>query len=122
MNERGTAMSSPENRTIAGRVRAARPAVVRVLLAGLLFEGCVLAGVLASPWLEGWRSPQPVLSEDPMALLVQWRHSLYRQEADPPVGDKAPRLSLQSSTGGRTDLADLRGKKVVLVFARDDGG
>lgn len=104
------------------RGRGRRRWLVRILIGGLLFELCVLAGVLASPWFEGLGPRLPMRAEDPAALLVQWRQSRYRRQEDPRIGEKAPRLALRTPSGGRVELTDFRGKKLVLVFARDDSG
>jgi hypothetical protein len=101
------------------RTRGLRHPLVRVLLASLLFEVCVLAGVLGSPLLQDWMPQRLAQSEDPTMLLVRWRQSMYDRDADPAIGQKAPPLTLRTPAGERWALTALRGKKAVLVFARD---
>lgn len=104
------------------KVSPRRRPLVLLLLLGLLFELCVLVGVLASPLLHEWMPRLPVRTADMLALTVRYRQSLYRHEDDLRIGECAPRLSLRTATGERLDLAALRGKRVALIFARDGSG
>jgi hypothetical protein len=97
----------------------ARYLVVVLLLAGVLFEASTLLGVLAAPFVPGWIGPPPVRTAGVVSLMVAWRQSVYRREDDPRLGMKAPPLSLQTPTGRRLKLTDLRGRRVALLFARD---
>jgi hypothetical protein len=101
------------------RSRGRRHPLVQILLASLLFEVCVLAGVLGSPLLQDWMPRRLARSEDLAMPLVRWRQSMYDRKADPAIGEKAPRLTLRTPTGGRWEPADLQGRRVVLVFAKD---
>ena|SRR5207302_5361260 len=92
------------------------------LLAGLLFEGCVLAGVLASPFFREWMPRSRGAADDAMALLARWRESMARPADDPRPGAPAPPLRLVSLAGQPIRPADLRGKKVALLFAKEGGG
>jgi hypothetical protein len=96
-----------------------RSLVVVLLLAGLLFEACGLLGVLAAPFVPGWMNPPLTRAHDVASLMVTWRQSVYRREEDPRVGAMAPPLSLQTPTGQRLQWADLKGRRVALLFARD---
>jgi hypothetical protein len=109
-------------RKLGIRWRGQRRPLAGVFLAGLLFELCVLAGVIASPLLQDWMPRRQAGTEDPTLLFVRWRQSRYRREADPAVGEKAPPLTLRGQAGERLSLADLQGRKVALVFAQDGSG
>jgi hypothetical protein len=108
----------PEGR----RGRSYRRLLGRLLLGGVLFELSLLAGGLAAPLIEGW-TPQPSGSlADPATLLAEWRHSVAPPEAELTPGQPAPPLTLRTSRGASLNLAALRGKKVVLLFAKGDSG
>jgi hypothetical protein len=96
--------------------------LLRFLLAGLLFEMCVLVGILFSPLFQLWMPRPLVAATDAVSQIQRWRQSVYTRERDPRVGDKAPRLSLQSESGQRFSMADLEGKKVALIFIKDGSG
>ncbi len=98
-----------------------RPLVV-CLLAALLFELSLLAGVLAAPFFQEWLPRRSLPMDDTTAMLVRWRRSVFHRELDPRVGEPAPPLTLRGASGERLDSAAFRGKKVALLFARDGSG
>lgn len=100
----------------------ARHPVMATLLAGLLFELSLLAGVLASPFFEA-RTPAALAPVDhAAALLARWRNAMVHPWLDPHPGQPAPELALRAPAGQPIRLADLRGKKVALLFVPGGGG
>lgn len=97
-----------------------RPLVV-LLGAGILFEMCVLLGVLASPLVEGWvpNRASAAAVANPQAHALRWRQSQYLKGNDPRVGEAAPSLRLRTASGQPLDLRSLQGRKVAILFARD---
>src|SRR6266540_7492808 len=112
-------MTVHEKGSAAPGGRSYRRLLGGMLLVVLLFELSMLVGGLAAPLFEGWTPRRALRVEDPVALLIQWRQSFYRQEADPSIGVPAPRLTLRTLAGGYLDRAALQGKKVVLLFTKD---
>ena len=106
------ALAAPEPR---------RP-VMTAMLAGLLFELSLLAGVLASPFFEA-RAPGALAPvDDAAALLARWRRGVSYFGRDPRPGETAPGLALRTPGGQPVGLADLRGRKVALLFVPSGGG
>src|SRR5437660_11524180 len=93
-----------------------RPLVV-CLLAALLFELSLLAGVLASSLFQEWLPRRSLPMDDTTAMLVRWRRSVFHRELDPRVVEPAPPLTLRGASRARLDAAALRGKNVALIFA-----
>src|SRR5438046_2492333 len=62
-----------------------RPLVV-CLLAVLLFELSLLAGVLAAPFFQEWLPRRSLPMDETTAMLVRYRRSVFRRELDPRVG------------------------------------
>ena len=108
--------------TRALAARKTRRPLVAALLAGLLFELSLLAGVLASPFVQAWTPAALAPMDNAAAMLARWRQGLSRRESDPRLGGKAPELDLRAPAGQPVTLADLRGKKVALLFVPGGGG
>jgi hypothetical protein len=104
-----------------GMGKARRP-LVACLLAALLFELSLLAGVLASPFLQDWMPRRGLPMDDTTAKLVRYRRSVAHGECDPHLGEPAPPLALRTLGGQPLDPAVFRGKKVALLFLRDGSG
>ena len=106
----------------AWAMRGSRRPLVLFLLGALIFELSMLAGVLASPFFRQWmpRGKMPV--DDATAMLIRWRQSMYHRVLDPAVGQPAPPLTLTNGTGRHLTLAELRGRRVALLFTRDGNG
>ncbi len=95
---------------------------VPYLLACLLVEASMLAGVLASPFLRSRNLRLSVGNQNAFARVVRWRQSVYNRAHDPHLGQPAPPLRLFTTAGQPFPESDLRGKKVALVFVPDDHG
>jgi hypothetical protein len=106
--------------TAEAAVRPRRFAIP-LLSAVLLFQGCLLAGVLLSPLVEMWR-PLPADRVDVAGQVARWRRSLDQADHDPRAGDGAPLLRLRSPSGAPVDAASLRAKRAAILFVRDGAG
>ena len=104
-------------------VPALQRPLVRVLLAALVFEAFLLAGVLFSP-LFRFRVALPTGfgSSNPAAAIAGWRRSAHHHGNDPRLGVQAPLRSLCATTGRPVKQTDLIGRKVALVLTKDGAG
>jgi hypothetical protein len=91
--------------------------LVRVLGVVLLFQGCLLLGMQAAPWLAA-RQDAKAGEEDPNARMIAWRRLDYRAEKDPRSGGAAPALRLRS-VEGRAIALDRSGGPTAVVFVGD---
>src|SRR5690348_16260480 len=99
-----------------------RRPVVAFLLAALLFELSLIAGVLVSPIFQDWMPRRSGVMDDSTAEIVRYRRSVTNGARDPWLGELAPPLDLRTFNGQRLGDAAFRGKKVALLFVRDGSG
>src|SRR5262245_11806928 len=95
-----------------------RSPIFGILLLGLLFEVCVLVGVLASPFVREWMPRPSGQATSPLAMMTSWRESTARKEDDPRLGARAPKLELFTPDKQPVELESLAGGKVALVFLK----